>query len=122
LVRALFWFRLWSAALIVAIVRYRLPAQIDYEACRAHFLKIAPGFKEAPGLHTKRFIWSETGVAGGVYEWASREDAERFYSGPWRDGIVERYGMAPEIEYFEVFALTDNRLGTVTEFPGLRAP
>ncbi len=107
--------------MIVAIVRYRLPAHIDYAACRAHFLKIAPGFREPPGLFSKRFIWSETGTAGGVYEWATREDAERFYSGPWRAGIVERYGMEPEIQFFEVFALTDNRLGTVTEFPPLRS-
>jgi hypothetical protein len=107
--------------MIVAIVRYRLPPHIDYEACRAHFLKIAPGFKEAPGLFSKRFIWSDTGIAGGVYEWATRADAERFYSGPWRDGIVERYGMAPEIEYFDVFAITDNRADTVTELPRLRA-
>ena len=46
-------------------------------------------------------------------EWESLEDAKAFYSGPWRDGIVERYGMEPEIEYFTVLAVTDNAEGTV---------
>ena len=31
-----------------------------------------------------------------------------FYSGPWLDGIVQRYGMKPQIEFYEVFAVTDN--------------
>ena len=30
-----------------------------------------------------------------------------------RDGIVERYGMEPEIEYFTVFCVTDNERGEV---------
>jgi hypothetical protein len=68
------------------------------------------------GLISKHFIWSETGWAGGVYQWQSREDAERFYAGPWRDGIIARYGMAPRIEFYEVFALTDNARGTVEQF------
>ena len=43
-----------------------------------------------------------------MYQWETREDAEAFYSGPWRAGIVERYGVEPEIEYFTVFCITDN--------------
>ena len=44
------------------------------------------------------------------------EDAKAFYSGPWLDGIVERYGMKPDIEFYEVFALTDNSRGKVELF------
>ena len=99
--------------MITAIVRYRLPASIDHDACLAHFSKIAPGFRTATGLLSKHFIWSERGIAGGVYQWQTLEDARAFYSGPWRNGIVERYGMEPEIEFFEVFAVTDNAAGTV---------
>ncbi|WP_420133372.1 hypothetical protein [Rhodopseudomonas sp.] len=100
--------------MITAIVRYRLPAEIDRAACRAHFEAIAPGFSEVKGLLSKHFICSERGVAGGVYQWRSKADAEAFYSGPWWDGIIQRYGMAPEIEFFTVFAKTDNEAGTVT--------
>jgi hypothetical protein len=99
--------------MITAIVRYRLPPHIDRAACRDHYEKIAPGFRSAKGLISKHFIWSENGVAGGVYQWQSLKDAKTFYTGPWHKGIVERYGMAPEIEYYTVFCITDNSAGQV---------
>ena len=99
--------------MVTAIVRYKLPVSIDHDVCLAHFAKIAPGFRAAQGLISKHFIWSERGVAGGVYQWESLEDAQAFYGGPWRNGIVERYGMEPEIEFFTVFAITDNAKGSV---------
>ena len=102
--------------MVTATVRYKLPPHIDDAACRAHFHKIAPGFRDARGLISKHFIWSESGWAGGVYQWETLEDAKTFYGGPWRDGIVERYGMEPEIELYEVFAVTDNARGTVQLF------
>ena len=37
----------------------------------------------------------------------SREAAEAFYSGAWRDGIIARYGNEPRITYFETVALAD---------------
>lgn len=94
--------------MITAIVRYQLPPSIDHDDCLAHFTKISPGFREAKGLISKHFIWSESGTAGGVYQWKTLEDAKAFYGGPWRQGIIDRYGMEPQIEYFTVFALTDN--------------
>lgn len=100
--------------MITAIVRYRLPASITREDCFAHFKKIAPGFGDVPGLVRKQFIWSETGTAGGVYQWRSIEDARHFYEGPWLDGILARYGTYPKIEYFRTLAVTDNPGGQVT--------
>jgi len=99
---------------ITAIVRYRLPPHIDEAACRAHYERIAPGFGDVPGLLRKQFIWSERGIAGGVYQWRDRESAERFYSGPWREGIRQRYGADPEIEFFKTLAIIDNPGGVVT--------
>jgi len=99
--------------MITAIVRYQLPPEIDRDACLAHFEKIAPGFRDAKGLISKHFIWSERGTAGGVYQWETLEDAKAFYGGPWRVGIVERYGQEPEIDYFSVFCITDNEKGTI---------
>ena len=61
----------------------------------------------------KQFIYAEDGWAGGVYLWRSRADAEAFYSGPWLQGIRERYGMDPEIRYFHTAAVTDNSVEAV---------
>jgi len=99
--------------MITAIVQYRLPPSIDQAACAAHFRAIAPGFRNVPGLIRKQFIYADDGWAGGVYLWRSRADAVAFYSGPWLDGIRERYGMDPEIRYFHTGVITDNSVGAV---------
>jgi hypothetical protein len=101
--------------MITAIVLYDLPPQISREDCQAHFLKIAPGFLAVPGLVRKQFIHAVDGrVAGGSYLWESLAAAKAFYSGPWLDGIVERYGSAPRVTYFETFAVAEAREGRVT--------
>lgn len=99
--------------MITVIVQYRLPPTIDLAACAEHFRKIAPGFRQVPGLIRKQFIYAEDGWAGGVYLWQSRAAAEAFYSGPWLEGIRERYAMDPEIRYFFTAAVTDNSVEAV---------
>ena len=92
--------------MITAIVLYDLPSEIDREACRRHFLKIAPDFLDVPGF--KQFIHDANGgVAGGSYIWKDLASAKAFYSGTWLDGIRKRYGCEPRITYFETFAIAD---------------
>lgn len=100
--------------MITAIVLYQLPASIGRAACAEHFSKISENFVKVPGLLRKQFIWSETGRAGGVYLWQDIESAKEFYSGPWLDGILERYGHYPDITYFRMTAMTDNVTGEIT--------
>ncbi|WP_428534310.1 YdhR family protein [Rhodopila sp.] len=101
--------------MITAIVLYDLPPHIDEANCRAHFHAIAPGFLEVPGLIRKQFIHAaEGGCAGGCYLWETREAAETFYSGPWREGIIDRYGGAPRISFFDTMAIADVPARTAT--------
>jgi Putative mono-oxygenase ydhR len=94
--------------MITALVLYDLPANIDREACRQHFLKIAPDFLDVPGFVRKQFIHDVNGgVAGGSYIWETLADAKAFYSGTWLDGIRARYGCEPRVTYFETFAVAD---------------
>jgi len=65
------------------------------------------------GSGTVKAVIASSGWAGGVYLWQSRADAEAFYSGPWLQGIRERYGMDPEIRYFHTAAVTDNSVEAV---------
>jgi len=99
--------------MITATVRYKLPPHIDYAGCREQFQKTAPAFREVKGLISKHAIWSDSGWAGGVYQWERVEDAKAFYTGTWLDGIVQRYGVKPQIEFYEVLAVTDNARGKV---------
>jgi hypothetical protein len=102
-----------EGVMITAIVQYKLPPSIDLAACAAHFQTIAPGFRSVPGLIRKQFIYAEDGWAGGVYLWETRAAAEAFYAGPWLAGIRERYGMDPQIKYFETACIADNAVGAV---------
>jgi hypothetical protein len=102
-----------SRTMITAIVQYQLPPHIDLAACAAHFRTIAPGFRDVPGLISKQFIYAEDGWAGGVYLWQTQAAAESFYTGPWLDGIRERYGMDPQIKFFQTACITDNTSTTV---------
>jgi hypothetical protein len=105
--------------MITAVVLYDLPPGFGLDECRAHFGKIAPDFLRIPGFVRKQFICSSDGTtAGGVYMWKNRASAERFYSGPWRQGIIERYGNPPRIQYFETVALADS----ATAFAGALSP
>ena len=99
--------------MITAIVLYNLPPHIDLAACAAHFRAIAPGFRTVPGLIRKQFIYAEDRWAGGVYLWETQAAAEAFYVGPWLDGIRERYGMDPQIRFFETACITDNAIEAV---------
>jgi hypothetical protein len=99
--------------MITAIVQYKLPPHIDLATCAAHFRTIAPSFRTVPGLIRKQFIYAKDGWAGGVYLWETRTPAEAFYRGPWLDGIRERYGMDPHIQFFETACVTDNAIGAV---------
>ena len=43
--------------MITTIVQYRLPPSIGQAACAEHFRRIAPGFRDVPGLISKQFIY-----------------------------------------------------------------
>jgi hypothetical protein len=102
-----------NCTMLTAIVQYKLPSNIHPAACAAHFRTIAPDFRAVPGLISKQFIYAEDGCAGGVYLWETRAAAEAYYAGPWLDGIRERYGMDPDIKFFETACITDNAIGAV---------
>lgn len=94
--------------MITALVLYDLPPHIDREACRRHFLKIAPDFLGVPGFIRKQFIQDVgSNVAGGSYIWRDLASAKAFYNGPWLEGIRQRYGCEPRITYFETCAIAD---------------
>jgi hypothetical protein len=98
--------------MITAIVLYDLPEEIGREACRAHFMKIAPDFLGVPGFIRKQFIHDINGrVAGGSYLWKDLASAKAFYSGSWLEGIRQRYRCEPRISYYETFAIADQATG-----------
>ncbi len=94
--------------MITAIVRFPLPQDLSPEKVKAAYEHSAPQFREAAGLIRKYYLHGSDHTGGGVYLWESREAAEAIYSDAWRQRIAERFGAAPQIEYFDTPVIVDN--------------
>ena len=98
--------------MITAIVRFKLPTNIDAAKAAELFQGSAPKYRGVTGLIRKYYLFdAESRTGGGCYLWESREAAERVYTAEWRKMIAERYGAAPEISFFETPVVVDNTLG-----------
>ena len=94
--------------MITAIVRFKIPKDKTLEEITGVFEGTAPKYRGLAGLVRKYYLFDESGTAGGVYLWQSREAAERVYTQEWRQMIAERYGAPPEILYYETPVIVDN--------------
>jgi len=93
--------------MIVAIVRFPLPAGTSLADAAALYEQSAPKYRGLPGLLRKHYIFGD-GFGGGVYCWESREAAEALYTPEWEAFITERYGSAPDIMWFDSPVTVDN--------------
>lgn len=99
---------------IITVVRFRVGDDSpDREAARALFERTAPPYRAVPGLRRKLFLQGD-GVGGGLYEWHSRADAERWFTPAWHERMRASYGVEPTIEWFEAPCIVDNRSGVIS--------
>jgi hypothetical protein len=69
-------------------------------------------FHEVKGLRRKYFLNSEAG-GGGIYEFATREDAEAWFHDGWADWMEGRFGVRPTLTLFDNPVVLDNEKGEV---------
>ncbi|OKO68396.1 monooxygenase [Bradyrhizobium sp. NAS96.2] len=95
--------------MITAVTSFKLPKPITREEARAIFLSTAPIYRGVQGLFRKTYVLSEDGMmAGGIYFWNSRSEAEALYTDAWRARAREKYGADPTVTYFESPVVVDN--------------
>jgi hypothetical protein len=98
--------------MITTLVQFQLPTPISLAEAARRFESSAPKYRDLPGLIRKYYIRSEDGrVAGGIYLWESRADAERVYDGEWRARVEQLYGAQPAITWFDTPVIVDNQAG-----------
>ena len=101
--------------MIVAIVTFRLPQPKTREEMKAVFQSTAPKYLNLPGLLRKNYFVSEDGLrAGGIYVWESRARAQEFFTPEWKSFVAGKYGVQPEIQYFDAPVMVDNAAGKIT--------
>jgi hypothetical protein len=100
---------------VTAIVRFKLREGTTREQLQSAFEASAPRYQAVPGLVRKYYLSDLDGrTAGGVYLFESRAAAERLYTAEWRAGIEQRFGSAPDIQFFDSPVIVDNVLGRVS--------
>lgn len=100
--------------MITVIVQFKLPQPITRAKGQEIFLSTAPKYQEVPGLIRKYYLLSEDGaMAGGVYLWKSRKQADQLYTEEWKKFVREKYGSEPSLTYFECPVMVDNLTGEI---------
>ncbi len=93
----------------VAIVRMDTPA-FDHDMA----VKVSLGSTETftgmkdKGLLMKYYLTRESGGAGGVYIWRSKEDADAWYTPEWSARLEKTYGVKPTVIFYDSFVQVDN--------------
>lgn len=75
---------------------YKVPAELTKPAIEKLFSEVAERYLGIPGLIRKYFGFSEDGASViGIYLWASKAAADKFYTPEWIAGVTERWGATP---------------------------
>ena len=102
--------------MITEIVTFKLPDGTTREDVFSTYEKTAPTWRENPDLIRKNYLFdAEKGVAGGVYLWKDRADAEKWHGAEFRQKVKEVYGAVPESQFFETPIVVDNLAGEITK-------
>ena len=103
--------------MILTIVRFPGSSTATIDQAAEIFAESAARDLNVPGLLGKAYMRAEDGTVGAVYWWTSRADAQALYSTGWVEGVTEKYGAAPIVEYFETPIIVDNVTGTIRSEP-----
>jgi heme-degrading monooxygenase HmoA len=103
--------------MIVTLVQFEMSPPVSLADATQRFESSAPKYQNLAGLIRKHYVRSEDGRrVGGIYIWNTREDAERVFSGEWRERVAKLYGGAPSILWFDTPVTVDNAAGgTITK-------
>lgn len=99
--------------MIVAVVHIPLdgPKRPTQEVI-AQSLASTKIFHKVKGLRRKYYLNSEAG-GGGIYEFATREDALAWFNDGWADWMEGRFGVRPTLTLFDNPVVLDNEKGEV---------
>ncbi|MCG8690558.1 MAG: hypothetical protein MI806_05055 [Minwuiales bacterium] len=99
--------------MIIALVQIPLDGpKRPHEAVVEESLESTKIFRDVKGLRRKYYLNSEAG-GGGIYEFATREDAEAWFHDGWADWMEGRFGVRPTLTLFDNPVVLDNERGEV---------
>lgn len=100
--------------MVTVIVNFPLPDGMSLEEFNSRMKRSVPQFQSMPGLVRKSYIVdAKTRVGGGAYTFASRQEAEAYFSDAFVKAVTAAYGK-PDIRYFDTLIQIDNEHKVVT--------
>lgn len=69
-------------------------------------------FHDVKGLRRKYYLNGDQG-GGGIYEFATREDAEAWFHDGWADWMEGRFGVRPTLQIYDNHVVLDNEADEV---------
>jgi len=100
--------------MVTEIVTFKVRPSMTQEQVFAQYENTAPKWRANPDLIRKNYLFNPSkGIAGGVYLWKSRADAEKWHGVEFQKMIYEMWGSTPQSEFFETPIIVDNLSGEV---------
>ena len=94
--------------MITVIVSFKISSDLNANIVKDKFLETAPIYKDVDGLIRKNYILDiERHIAGGVYTFETKEQANKWFDQKRLDWITKRYSK-PELTYYDTPVLVDN--------------
>jgi hypothetical protein len=100
--------------MVTEIVTFKLLPGTTREEVFARYESTAPKWRANPDLVRKNYLFDPVaGVAGGVYLWRERAQAEKWHGPEFRQMIRELWGSEPQSQFFETPIVVDNEAGVI---------
>ena len=85
---------------IAVLVEIDRPSNTTDQTLVEGFKTAEPIYRQVPGLERKYFVFSDS-VFGGVYLWENTAAAQSFFDAAWQERILQTYGQAASLTYFD---------------------
>jgi hypothetical protein len=101
------------SAAVGTLVEVAVPAGVGAARLLAGFRAAVPQHQAAAGLLRKSFIWSAgpdgaPATFGGLYLWRDEAAARAWFNDAWQARVLQSYGRAARIEWFDTPILLPN--------------
>ncbi len=103
--------------MILTIVRFPGTSTSNIDEAAEIFAESAARYLDVPGLIGKAYLRADDGTVGAVYWWTNRADAEARFNPGWVEGVTEKYGSPPVVEFCDTPIVVENVTGTIRTSP-----
>ena len=100
--------------MIAKLVSFQLPTDMSRDDVMASAREIAEEWIRHPRLIRKDFLLDENNITYGYYLFPDRESAEQAHGAAFLKRLKERFGVEPEIKYFDYLMTADAEKGSIT--------